>query len=70
METIAEKRAFSVDASCVYLDVSRATLNRLMDSGELRNFHIGRRRLILRDDLDKFLQDRLADGMGGDVAAR
>ena len=61
METVAEKRAFSVDASCVYLDVSRATLNRLMDSGKLRNLHIGRRRLILRDDLDEFLRARLAE---------
>ncbi|MCZ6675490.1 MAG: helix-turn-helix domain-containing protein, partial [Verrucomicrobia bacterium] len=60
-ETVAEKRAFSVDASCVYLDVSRATLNRLMDSGKLRNLHIGRRRLILRDDLDEFLRARLAE---------
>jgi excisionase family DNA binding protein len=65
METTTEKAAFSVDASCSYLDISRPTLYRLMDLGEIRNFHIGRRRLILREDLEKFLQDRLAESASG-----
>ena len=55
-----EKAAFSIDASCEYLDISRPTLYRLMDSGEIRNFHIGRRRMVLREDLDQFLRARFA----------
>ena len=66
MWTTNEKAAFSLDASCAYLDVSKPTLYRLMDSGEIRNFHIGRRRMILREHLDRFLQDRLAESDSGE----
>ena len=38
-----------------------------MDSGEIRNFHIGRRRMVLREDLEKFLQDRLDEAENGAV---
>ena len=69
MEMVTEKAAFSLDASCVYLDISRPTLYRLMDSGEIRNFHIGRRRMVLREDLDQFLRARLAESdMGTSVS--
>lgn len=65
MEIITEKAAFGVDASCTYLEISRPTFYRLMDSGAIRNFHIGRRRMVLREDLDKFLQERVAEaGIG------
>jgi excisionase family DNA binding protein len=53
------KAAFSIEDSCAYIDVSRPTLYRLLDQGVLPSLHIGRRRLILRRDLDKFLQERL-----------
>ena len=46
MEIVHEKAAFSVNASCVYIGISRAALNRLMDTGAIRNFHIGRRPLF------------------------
>ena len=65
METVTEKAAFSIDAACAYLDVSRPTFYRLMDTGAIRSFHIGRRRLVLREDLAKFLQERLSEGSGG-----
>ena len=66
MDTVAEKAALSIDAACAYLDISRPTFYRLMDTGMIRNFHIGRRRLVLREDLDKFLQDRLAENGAGE----
>lgn len=67
MEILTEKAAFGVDASCQYLEVGRPTFYRLMDSGAIRNFHIGRRRMVLREDLDKFLQERLAESAFGSI---
>ncbi len=56
METNTEKAAFTIDESCVYLSISRPTLYRIMEAKEIRNFHIGRRRLILKTDLDLFIE--------------
>lgn len=56
-----KKAVFGIDAACAYLEISKPTLYRLMDSGAIRNFHIGRRRLISRDDLDQFVQRRLEE---------
>ena len=61
METVKEKAALSVEGSCRYLDISRPTLYRLMDSGAIPFFHIGRRRLLLRTHLDQYVQDRLTE---------
>ena len=60
MSKMADKAAFSVEEACNYIGTSRPTLYRLMDSGTIRSFHIGRRRLLLREDLDRFLQERLS----------
>jgi len=56
-----ERAALSVNEGCAYIGVGRAHFYRLMDTGDIPSFHIGRRRLILRKDLDDFLQERLAD---------
>ncbi len=61
MENTQEKAAFSIEGGCRYLDVSRPTFYRLMDQGLISSFHIGRRRLVLRADLDRFIQERLAE---------
>lgn len=55
--------ALSVDEAYTYLGIGRAHLYRLMDSGEVPSLHIGRRRLVLRKDLDDFLE-RLKDAAG------
>jgi excisionase family DNA binding protein len=60
MEAIAEKAALGMVAACEYLNISRPTLYRLMDSGAIRSFRIGRRRLCLKSDLDLFIQEQLA----------
>ena len=61
MESNQERAAFSIEESCCYLNVSRPTLYRLMDQGIIPSFHILRRRLVLRADLDRFIQERLAE---------
>jgi excisionase family DNA binding protein len=60
-----DKGAMGVEGACRYLDVSRPTLYRLMDTGAVPSFHIGRRRLILREHLDRFLHERLAEAEAG-----
>jgi excisionase family DNA binding protein len=60
MEKVTERAALSVDEAFTYIGIGRAHLYRLMDEGKIPSFHIGRRRLILREDLDRFLQGRLA----------
>jgi excisionase family DNA binding protein len=64
MEIITGKAAMSMQAACMYLDISRPTLYRLMDTGAIRSLHIGRRRLILREHLDLFLAERLEEADG------
>ena len=60
MVVVNEKAALSVDQACTYLSTSRPTLYRLMDGGEIPSFHIGRRRLVLREHLDRYIRERLA----------
>jgi len=58
-----EKRAFSVEEAAHYIGVTRPTVYRLLGAAELPSLHIGRRRMILKEDLDQFLNDRrLAPG--------
>ena len=59
MSDTAEKAAFSVDEGCNYIGQSRPTFYRLMDQGEIPSFHIGRRRMVLKKELDRFLQERI-----------
>ena len=61
MQKLIERAALSVDESCGYIGIGRAHLYRLMDERVIPSLHIGRRRLILREDLDKFLQERKAE---------
>ncbi|MFQ6026923.1 MAG: helix-turn-helix domain-containing protein [Dehalococcoidia bacterium] len=58
---IYERAALGTEAGAGYIGVSRPTLYRLLDSGEIPSFHIGRRRLIRKADLDKFIEDRMAE---------
>ncbi len=56
MENDSDRAAFGVESSCRYLGISRPTLYRLMGQGAIPSFHIGRRRLLLKTDLDRFLE--------------
>jgi len=63
----AIKAAFSIVESYRYLGIGRAHLYRLLgQDGGIRSFNFGRRRLILKEDLDLYLQGRLeAAATGG-----
>ena len=59
MDNISNRAALSVEAACEYVGISRPTIYRLMDRGAIPSLHIGRRRLILKQHLDAYLQERL-----------
>ena len=55
-----EKRVFNMVEACHYLGgISRQTMYRLMGEGQINSLHIGVRRFFPREDLEKFINDRL-----------
>jgi excisionase family DNA binding protein len=54
------KLALSITEVCEALGVSRPTVYRLMDSGQLATFTVGRRRLIQVSELERFVAERVA----------
>lgn len=48
----------SVDGAAEYLGISPRTLERRIANGEVRSVTFGRRRLLRRDDLDRFAAAR------------
>jgi excisionase family DNA binding protein len=50
-----EARGLSVDQACRYIGISRITLYKLMGDGVLRRVKLGRRVLLLKEDLDQLL---------------
>lgn len=56
MDSTVEKKAFSIAEVAASLGVARSFVYLLITRGELRSFHIGRRHLVLKTDLDDFLQ--------------
>ena len=69
---VLAKAALSIDEAVIYLGIRRATLYRLLDSGAIKSFHIGRRRLIVQSELDSFISQRIAaeDDRGSDAGQR
>ena len=53
---VTEKAGLSLEEAGQYLGISRAALYRLLDTGAIRSFHIGRRRLILREEIDRYIR--------------
>jgi excisionase family DNA binding protein len=55
-----EKKALSVKESCQYIGgITTPTLYALMGSGDISSYTIGRRRFILKADLDAYLRKRI-----------
>ncbi len=50
-----ERHALRINDATVFSGLSRASLYRAMKDGALRSVKIGKRRLILRADLEAFL---------------
>lgn len=49
--------ALTADQAARYISVSRRTIYDLLGRGSLRDVRIGRRRLFLREDLDRLLRE-------------
>jgi excisionase family DNA binding protein len=47
------------DSAAAYLAVSKRTLDRLVQAGELRAYRIGRHRRFRVEDIDSFIASRL-----------
>lgn len=54
-------RLLTVEQACQRLQVSRAVLYGLLNSGQLRSFHIGRSRRIPVEALDELVARSLGD---------
>jgi excisionase family DNA binding protein len=52
-----DSRAFHIKEAARYTRLSRATIYRLIKSGHLRSIKVGRRRLLLRADLEALLEE-------------
>ena len=65
MEGTMQRASFRVEEAAQYLGIGRASLYRLLDSGDLQSFHIGRRRLVLKSELYRFIQVQLEAEDGG-----
>ena len=51
-----DKHALTVNEAREYLGgVSAPTIYSLMNSKQINSFHVGRRRMILKSELDKFI---------------
>jgi excisionase family DNA binding protein len=48
------KLCYSIDSCCQALDLGKSTFKKFLDSGEIRSFKVGNRRLISREALDEF----------------
>ncbi len=57
---IAERRAISIREAQSYSGLSRATLYRRIEAGEIRKLKVGRKALIDRASLDRLLDGAVA----------
>ena len=55
--------AFSIPAAATYLSISRASIYRLIKSGDLPRAKVGGRSLIRRQDADALLSRSLGTGL-------
>lgn len=55
------KRALSIAEVAEALSISRPTVYRLLERGELKAFHVARRRLVSVEELDRFIAEREQD---------
>lgn len=53
-----EKRYLSMNDASEYLSLSRITLHRLVQSGKMPSYKIGKKRLFDKQELDKWMQTK------------
>jgi excisionase family DNA binding protein len=56
-----ERRAYSIDEFALAFSLSRTSVKRLLKSGELRSYRVGRRRLIPSSLVDEWALRKLAE---------
>lgn len=61
-EQLAAEGAASVSEACMVLGIQRTHLYALMDRGDIRYAKIGRRRVIMRAELTRFLASCIVGG--------
>jgi len=67
---IEQKMAYQINEAARAAGLSRSGLYRAMNSGALKSFHVGTRRLIWAQDLEAFLQrHRIAEDTTGEFLA-
>ncbi len=54
--TTAQRRVYNVADGAEYVGLGRSKFLQLVYSGEIASFTVGRRRLVLVDDLNAFLE--------------
>lgn len=57
-----DKRGLSPEEAAAYTGYTRTGIYSLIRTGELPSLRIGRRRVVLRDDLDRLLESRRVIG--------
>jgi excisionase family DNA binding protein len=62
---MTHKLAYNVGEAKAALGISRATLYRLIERGELRTFKIGTRTLITHEEMDGLLRRKTEPGHPG-----
>jgi excisionase family DNA binding protein len=62
MQEREKKRLYSTEEAARYLSLSSAQVYRLTVSGKLKSLREGRRRLIDRDELDRWIEIRASRG--------
>lgn len=58
MNTSALRRNYSMAEACDWLGITRRTLYKEVNSGRLKTFKIGTRRLVSERALEQFVKDR------------
>ena len=53
-----EKRYLSMNDASEYLSLSRITLHRLVQSGNIPSYKVGKKRLFDKQELDKWMQTK------------
>jgi excisionase family DNA binding protein len=59
-EEKTERATLSIPQACHYLGISRPSFYRLLDDKAIGSINVGRRRLVPRREIDKYINKRLA----------
>lgn len=66
---VSERLALRIPEASVLSGLSRSTLYKVMVEGKLKSIKAGKRRLILRADLEEFLKNLPSAGLSNREAA-